>query len=255
MGNRSWNYVWTRPQDLWEQDRKILDQISQKFKILHISLTRQEAIQNPVFPEDLPKSLFIIITSRRASQILIEKYPGVLDGRSVLTFGNNTSRHLLRHKILIRQFKDCNSSKQLAIRICEEFSKNSKFLYIAAKDPAYDLVGHLNEGGFECMHVPVYQTTLYSDSINKKVEGQLLGADGNLFAFASPLAVECFSQWMKKCERRATLGTNSYVLCIGPTTAQAALKSWDESRIRVAKVPSVAELIELSAEWQNLKKY
>ena len=120
----------------------------------------------------------------------------------------------------------------------QEFSKNTKWIYLRAKVIASEFVKRAKKSGYQ-----IDEEVLYVSECSKEILDVRVDDDSTLI-FTSPSAIECFLKYN-------SIHPNSKVVVIGKTTADSLP---DNIEYEVSEKTSIDSCIELALKLSNIKE-
>ena len=229
--------IWTRSRKDWDRDRCAVESCGHT--VLHLPCLKLRDMSSQC-PDDVDR--FVIVTSSN-SVFFIKQNPswrqGIVRFKGILTFGKETARSLdgLHSHI---QCLPVGTGQQFSQKICQDYARRTRFLFVGAKYPAYDIVDHLKRSSFQIEKVSLYETIIGVDlSVEEKKRFTDRYRNRGVICFASPSAVSGFLGLMKSggSHQKSQL----HAVAIGPTTK--ALADAHFVTVDQAPEPKVSSLI------------
>ena len=200
---------WTRPLEDWQGDLQKFPALKEFF---HLPLTSQMKLPIQVIP---PKGAVIIVTSPKAATMMLDdsKLSQALRSVDFLSFSKKVSEYLPSDRLeLIRA---ANAEGMIEELIRRPDLRNRKFYFLGAKEPAFPIAETMQDKGYSCVHVPIYET-LARDTLTEREVKRLEG--GGIVCLASPSAARSF---LKLIESYGFDPFSFELIVIGSTTADA----------------------------------
>lgn len=184
--------VWTRPAEDWDSDQKWLKGDPQ---LLRLPLTRQVEITPQLPPKPCDA---VILTSKKAADAFLHRISlpkEQLQRVEFLTFGMETYKHLLAHKLKSRLLP-AHGGKEFASLLLCELKKDAVLWFPRPVDTAFPISEYLRTHQIE-----VYDMELYRTESCKTFEAPLIQqliAQPAVVCFASPHAVKAFVELVRQ---------------------------------------------------------
>ena len=230
--------IWTRSEDDWESDKKLLSELP--FSVLHFPCIKVFPIDYRLSEEGYNK---FVITSPKAvayawQDIRIRSM--LKKAAMVYTFGKKTRQILAEHALQVEAPAGVKGSRELAKHLERELSKEDKILVLGAVRPAFDLVHYLKECHFNADYLALYQTKP-DGKPQDRIMNDHQSLIGSVVCFASPSAVNGFEQLIgeKQC---LWFYEHLVAVVIGDTTAEQCSTCY--KRVIISKESSIPALIE-----------
>lgn len=205
--------VWTRPEEDWGQDQKIL---RGDIAFLRFPLTRQVSI-TVQWPEKRSDS--VILTSRKAAEAFLAQASQWQEQASkieFLTFGLETYKYLLNQGLKVRLIP-AHSGKEFAQLLTLELKKSTKIWFPRPAEPAFAIGDYLRANSYEVLDIEMYRTEAIKQFSPESLK--LFFAEPSIICLASPSAARSFIELIRAAD--AARFYRYIPVVIGSTTMQS----------------------------------
>ena len=246
MATENPSIVWTRAAEDWAEDAELLAPVGNA--LVHLPCIATCSVEHEV-PEG--SYSVAVLTSRKAVAYAIRDadLAQLMGELSLVTFGAGTAADLRAHGLSVIHATHAKSAEELAQHLVNTISPGERVLVIGAKEPNYDIVGHLEHEGREATYLPIYRTDVRLE-VTAAQSADLTARLSGVICFASPSAVRAFALALSPGTNR--LATALVAVTIGRTTLKAAQAQFarcvNASRQDIGVLASAA-----IAEWRRLK--
>jgi uroporphyrinogen-III synthase len=206
--------VWTRAACHFREDKNILDKFSGKINYIpcvnYQELGFDQSLVEDFINKYTPK---VVVTSKRAAQLLFAKKIKKIELLKFITVGSQTNFFLKEQGICATNPCGVSSGESLANWILEQVPFENSLLLPGAMVRAFNLEKYLSDFYSIC-RVDLYKAT-------ESLVEQGVFPDDSIVAFLSPAAVRSFC---KSLLQRNYLRRTLLVVVIGDTTLKEAKK-------------------------------
>lgn len=231
--------IWTRSQDDAPQDRALLQ--AAPLPVIHLPCLKSEWLEVATLPEKPCTAL--AVTSPRAVDGLARdtRLRALATQLPVHTFGSETAQRLTKLGARVQRH-DLKNGREFGGLLAHLLPPKACLWVPGAREPAFDLVGHLRGTGIEAHAIPLYATTPTTPEPRSTAE-QLRRFDELVVCFASPSAMIGFAPLLTQLP--AGILERLKACAIGETTAKQARAHFP--MVVEAPKPELAALIAAAA--------
>lgn len=219
--------IWTRSQDDAAGDRPLLDAVP--LPVVHLPCLQSSWLDAPPLPTKACTAL--AVTSPRAVDALARdpRLAALVSQLPVHTFGTETAQRLIKIGARVQRH-DVKTGRAMGELLTRLLPPKTCLWVPGAREPAFDLVGHLKNTGMEAFALPLYATEPVTPEVRLVVE-KLRPFQDIVACFASPSAVEGFAPLLVSLP--TAILERIRACAIGETTANRARAHFPE----VAEAP------------------
>ncbi len=208
--------IWTRSEEDWEEDNILLE--NAQLNAFSLPCIKVREIPSSFSIPEHPKTAVVFCSWRSAYFSL--KSPGflkLLTKARFFCFGKKTEKFLKDRGVLVEILDDMRTASEIPPYLNKVLPKETFILLPGPKKRAFDLGRVLENRGFSCLQMDLYETCSSLELSKIEREFLVLHMEGIVF-FASPSACEAFVQALNPLENR--LSETLKIFALGPTTAK-----------------------------------